>query len=83
MLKIKNNVIYNRKGRRIKNIFCPLPPSELELERISEHALFCKGCSKELVDTKFLSAEGIENIIERDQAVCLKISKRNPIFSFE
>ena len=83
MLKIKNNVIYNKKGRRIKEICCPLPSSERELQRVSEQTLFCKGCSKEVVDTKFLSAEGIEDIIERDQAVCLKISKRNPIFSFE
>ena len=68
---------------RIKEIFCPLPSNERELKRISDQPLFCEGCGKEVVDTQFLSAESIEGIIERDKTVCLKISKRNPIFSFE
>jgi hypothetical protein len=83
MLKIKNKIIFDELGRELKKIECPYDVTLNELKQVDAQKLFCNRCSKNIIDTDFMSESQIIQVLKHDKECCLKINPVNPIFEVE
>lgn len=66
--------IYTDKGEFVKRMNCPFKVIWDDLEEINRSTLRkCSNCNRTIIDTEYLSDEGLLKMIGQNPDTCLKI----------
>lgn len=66
--------LYSESGRLLKSLDCPYDKRWEALSPISASSRRCEMCSKSVTNTKSLSTQEIERLLEQSPNACIAVS---------